>query len=43
MVTVYAVIRVEYVFIAHILIYVLHKYWMRNSISSFYDVYNCLL
>ena len=32
--TVYAVIHVEYVFIAHIL----HKYWMRNSISLFYDV-----
>ena len=30
--TVYAVIHVEYVFIAHILIYILHKYWMRNSI-----------
>ena len=29
--TVYAVIHVEYVFIVHILIYVLHKYWMRNS------------
>ena len=36
--TVYAVIHVEYVFIAHILIYILHKYWMRNSISPFYDV-----
>ena len=32
--TVYAVIHVEYVFIAHIL----HKYWMRNSISPFHDV-----
>ena len=40
--TVYAVINVEYVFIAHILIYILHKYWMRNSISPFYDVCNCL-
>ena len=36
--TVYTVIHVEYVFIAHILIYILHKYWMRNSISPFYDV-----
>ena len=36
--TVYVVIDVEYMFIAHIL----HKYWMRNSISPFYDVYNCL-
>ena len=36
--TVYAVIHVEYVFIAHILIYILHKYWMRNSILPFYDV-----
>ena len=35
-------LRVEYVFIAHILIYILHKYWMRNSISPFYDVCNCL-
>ena len=34
--TVYAV-NVEYVFIAHILIYILHKYWMRNSILPFYD------
>ena len=32
--TVYAVIHVEYVFIA----YILYKYWMRNSISHFYDV-----
>ena len=40
--TVYAVIHVEYVFIAHILIYILHKYWMRNSISPFHDVCNCL-
>ena len=40
--TVYAVIHVEYVFIAHILIYILHKYWMRNSILPFYDVRNCL-
>ena len=40
--TVYAVIHVEYVFIAHILIYILHKYWMRISISPFYDVCNCL-
>ena len=40
--TVYAVIHVEYVFIAPILIYILHKYWMRNSISPFYDVCNCL-
>ena len=44
--TVYAVIRVEYVFIAQILIYILHKYWMRNSIRisilPFYDVCNCL-
>ena len=38
---VYAVIHVEYVFIAHIPIYILHKYWMRNSISPFYDVCNC--
>ena len=30
--TIYAVIRVEYVFIAQIIIYILHKYWMRNSI-----------
>ena len=36
--TVYAVIHVEYVFIAHILIYILHKYCMRNSISPFNDV-----
>ena len=28
--TVYAVIHVEYVFIAHILIYILHKYRMRK-------------
>ena len=28
--TVYAVIHVEYVFIVHILIYILHKYWMRK-------------
>ena len=40
--TVYAVIHVEYMFIAHILIYILQKYWMRNSISPFYDVCNCL-
>ena len=40
--TIYAVIHVEYVFIAHILIYILHKYWMRNSILPFYDVCNCL-
>ena len=46
--TVYAVIHIEYVFIgkfiAHILTYILHKYWMRNSISPFYenDVCNCL-
>ena len=40
--TVYAVIHVENVFIAHILIYILHKYSMRNSISPFYDVCNCL-
>ena len=40
--TVYAAIHVEYVFIAHILIYILHKYWMRNSILPFYDVCNCL-
>ena len=39
--TVYAVIHVEYVFIAHILIYILRKYWMSNSISPFYDVCNC--
>ena len=33
--------HVECVFIAHILIYILHKYWMRNSILPFYDtVYN---
>ena len=36
--TIYAAIHVEYVFIAHILIYILHKYWMRNSILPFYDV-----
>ena len=39
--TVYAVIHVElleYMFIAHILIYILHKYWMCNSISPFCDV-----
>ena len=36
--TVYAVIHVEYVFIEHILIYILHKYWMRNSILPFYNV-----
>ena len=29
--TVCAVIHVEYVFIAHILINILHKYYMRNS------------
>ena len=40
--SVYAVIHVEYVFIAHILIYILHKYWLCNSISPFYDVCNCL-
>ena len=40
--TVYAVIHAEYMFIAHILIYVLHKYCMRNSILPFYDVCNCL-
>ena len=40
--TVYAVIHVEYVFIAQILVYILHKYWMRNSILPFYDVCNCL-
>ena len=40
--TVYTVIHVEYVFIAQILIYILHKYWMRNSILPFYDVCNCL-
>ena len=28
--TVYAVIHVEYVFIAHIHIYILHKYWIRK-------------
>ena len=44
--TVYAVVHVEYVFIAHILIFILHKYWMRNSISvykisPFYDICNC--
>ena len=39
---VYAVIHVEYVFIAHILIYILHKYWMHNSISPYYDVCNSL-
>ena len=40
----YTVIHVECVFIAHILRYILHKYWIRkrNSISPFYDVYNCL-
>ena len=36
--TVYTVIHVEYMFIAHILIYILQKYWMRNSISPLYDV-----
>ena len=36
--TVYGVIHVEYMFIAHILVYILHKYWMCNSISPFYDV-----
>ena len=36
------VIHVEYVFIAHILIYILHKYWMCNSILPFNDVCNCL-
>ena len=41
--TVYAAIHVEYVFIARILIYILHKYWMRNSISPFYDVCNCFI
>ena len=35
-------IHVECVFIAHILIYILHKYSMRNSILPFYDVCNCL-
>ena len=40
--TVYAVIHVEYVFIANILIYILHKYWMCNCILPFYDVCNCL-
>ena len=43
--TVYTVIHDKYVFIVHILIYILHKYWMRNSrnsISPFYDVCNCL-
>ena len=28
--TIYAVIHVEYVFIAHILIYILHNYWKRT-------------
>ena len=32
------VIHVEYVFIAHILVYILYKYWMCNSISLIYDV-----
>ena len=45
--TVYAVIHVEYVFIAHILIYILHKYWCAsckcNSLSPFYDVCNCFI
>ena len=41
--TVYAVIHVEYVLIAHSLIYILHKYWMCNSISPFYDVCNCFI
>ena len=42
--SVYAVtvIHVEYVFIAYILIYILHKYWMCNFISPFCDVCNCL-
>ena len=36
-------IHVECVFIAHILIlYILHKYWMRNSILPFFDVCNRL-
>ena len=44
--TVYAVIHVEYMLFAHIIyiyIYIatLQKYWMRNSISPFYDVCNC--
>ena len=26
----------------HIFLYILHKYWMRISISPFYDVCNCL-
>ena len=44
--TVYAVIHAEYVFIAHILIYILHKCWMRkqrNSILPFYDVCNFII
>ena len=40
--TIYAAIHIECVFIAHILIYILHKYGMRNSILPFYDVCNCL-
>ena len=35
-------VHVECVFIAHILIYILHKYCVRNSILPFYDVCNCL-
>ena len=31
-------IHVECLFIAHILIYILHKYWMRNSILPLCDV-----
>ena len=34
--TVYAVIHVEYVFIAHILIYSLHKYWMRKLATLYH-------
>ena len=32
--TVYAVIHVEYVFIAHILIYILHKYLLDAQVAS---------
>ena len=44
--TVYAVIHVEYVFIAHIHIYIFFiniGYASFNSISPFYDVCNCFI
>ena len=34
--TVYAVIYVEYMFIAHIFIYILHKYWMRKFTTLYH-------